>query len=233
NKLIGSSAGYVGYDEGGRLVKDIRENPYSVLLLDEIEKADPDVFNTLLQIMDDAVLTDSKGAKADFRNVIIIMTSNCGAADVKNSIGFTEQHDHLNTSGIDEAVKRTFSPEFRNRLTAVIKFNSMDTEMAQLIAEKQLKKLAEMLKAKKVKLTCSTDVIPEILSKCSGFEFGGREIIRVCEDIKSLFVEELLFGGLKDGGSAKLTVNNGDFSVKVRKKPVRKPKEEAPVTAAE
>ncbi|MGN1415942.1 MAG: AAA family ATPase [Oscillospiraceae bacterium] len=233
NKLIGSSAGYVGYDEGGRLVKDIRENPYSVLLLDEIEKADPDVFNTLLQIMDDAVLTDSKGAKADFRNVIIIMTSNCGAADVKNSIGFTEQQNHLNTSGIDEAVKRTFSPEFRNRLTAVIKFNSMDTEMAQLIAEKQLKKLTDMLKAKKVKLTCSKDVVPEILSKCSGFEFGGREIIRVCEDIKSLFVEEILFGSLKDGGSAKLIVKNGDFSVTVRKKPVRKPKEEVPVTSAE
>lgn len=219
NKLIGSSAGYVGYEEGGRLVKDIRENPYSVLLLDEIEKADPDVFNTLLQIMDDAVLTDSKGAKADFRNVIIIMTSNCGAADVRNSIGFTEAENRMNTSSIDEAVKRTFSPEFRNRLTAIIKFNSMNTEMAELIAEKQLKKLTDMLKAKKVRLTYTADVIPEILSKCSGFEFGGRELIRICEDIKALFVEEILFGSLKDGGSAKIVVKKGEFSVNVRKKP--------------
>ncbi|MGN0695929.1 MAG: AAA family ATPase, partial [Oscillospiraceae bacterium] len=165
-------------------------------------------------------------------NVIIIMTSNCGAADVKNSIGFTEQENNMNTSSIDEAVKRTFSPEFRNRLTAIIKFDPMDTEMAELIAEKQLKKLTEMLKAKKVKLTCSKDVIPVILSKCSGFEFGGREIIRVCEDIKSLFVEELLFGSLRDGGSARLVVKKGEFSVTVRKKPEKKPKEEVPVTSA-
>lgn len=227
NKLIGSSAGYVGYEEGGRLVKDIRENPYSVLLLDEIEKADPDVFNTLLQIMDDAVLTDSKGAKADFRNVIIIMTSNCGAADVRNSIGFTEAENRLNTDSIDEAVKRTFSPEFRNRLTAVIKFNPMNTEMAELIAEKQLKKLTEMLRAKNVKLTYTDDVIPEISKKCSGYEFGGREINRICEDIKSLFVEEILFGRLKDGGSAKLIVKNGEFAVNVRKKYERKPTAES------
>lgn len=218
NKLIGSSAGYVGYDDGGRLVRDIRENPNSVLLLDEIEKADPDVFNTLLQIMDDASLTDNKGNKADFRNVILIMTSNCGAADVRNSIGFTERSQRLNTSGIDEAVKRTFTPEFRNRLTGIIKFNPMDDEMAKNIAEKQLRKLSAMLKSKNVKVSFSDKVIPEILKRCNDYEFGGREIVRICEEIKELFVNELLFGTLSERGTARITVKNGEFSLSVRKK---------------
>lgn len=218
NKLIGSSAGYVGYDDGGRLVRDIRENPNSVLLLDEIEKADPDVFNTLLQIMDDASLTDNKGNKADFRNVILIMTSNCGAADVRNSIGFTEKSQRLNTSGIDEAVKRTFTPEFRNRLTGIIKFNPMNDEMAKNIAEKQLRRLSVMLKAKNVKVSFADKVIPEIIKRCNDYEFGGREIVRICEEIKELFVNELLFGSLSEGGTARITVKNGEFALSVRKK---------------
>lgn len=218
NKLIGSSAGYVGYDDGGRLVRDVRENPHSVLLLDEIEKADPDVFNTLLQIMDDASLTDNKGNKADFRNVILIMTSNCGAADVRNAIGFVEKSDRLNTNGIDEAVKRTFSPEFRNRLTAVIKFNPMNDSMAENIAAKQLDRLSAMLKRKNVRFSYTDKVIPEIIKRCSEYEFGGREIIRICEEIKNLFVDELLFGSLAGGGSAKVTVKNGGFVLNVRKK---------------
>lgn len=222
NKLIGASAGYVGYEEGGRLVHDIRENPYCVLLLDEIEKADSAVFNALLQIMDDSVLTDSRGDKADFTNVILIMTSNCGAADARNTLGFAGEGQPFNISGIDEAVKRTFSPEFRSRLTSVVSFNSMNKEMAEKIAEKELENLTAMLKNKKVKASFSKTVIPTVLEKTGELSKGGREIIKVCAEIKELFVEELLFGALSDGGTARVNAKNNEFSLTVRKKPERK-----------
>lgn len=222
NKLIGASAGYVGYEDGGRLVRDIRENPYCVLLLDEIEKADSSVYNALLQIMDDATLTDNKGLKADFTNVILIMTSNCGAADVKNKLGFSENQGMLNTSGIEDAVKHTFSPEFRSRLTATVMFNQMDKAMAEKIAERQLDNLSLSLSKKSVKVKFTETVIPGILEKCGSNTYGGREIKKVCEEIKELFVDELLFGELHNGGSATVKYKNGNFTLTVRKKPVKK-----------
>lgn len=134
-KLIGAPAGYVGYEEGGILTEEIRRHPHAVLLLDEIEKAHPDIFNVLLQVMDYATLTDNQGRKADFRNIVLIMTSNAGAREVgKSRIGFASAE--MNTEALEDAVKRTFQPEFRNRLSRVVLFRGMDEEMAGRITQK-------------------------------------------------------------------------------------------------
>jgi len=217
NKLIGANAGYVGYEEGGLLVDAIRKQPHCVLLLDEIEKAHPDVFNVLLQVMDDASLTDNQGRKADFRNVIILMTSNAGAKEVgKMAVGFgaTSKDD----SAMDEAVKKTFSPEFRNRLTGTVVFNAMDDEMAHMIAEKELDILSNKMPT--VKLVFDTTAVDYISEKgLSDKQFGGRAIKRVIEnELKPLFVDELLFGNLKNGGSCTVLVKDGEFVLKTRKK---------------
>lgn len=217
-KLIGSPAGYVGYEEGGLLTEAIRKTPSAVLLLDEIEKAHPDIYNILLQVMDYATLTDNQGRKADFRNVIVIMTSNAGADKVgKSGIGFqTESQD---TSAITEAVKRTFQPEFRNRLTKTVVFNSMDDEMAALIVGRKLSQMGDQLRAKKVELAVSDEAKELVKQRGISKEFGAREVDRVIRnDIKPLFVDELLFGKLKKGGKLMLTAENGEFTVSAAKK---------------
>ena len=217
NKLIGSSAGYVGYEEGGILVDTIRKKPHCVLLLDEIEKAHPDVFNILLQVMDDAVLTDNQGNKADFKNVIILMTSNAGATDVnKASIGF--ETNTVNLSAMSDAVNKTFTPEFRNRLTGTVVFNPMDENMATLIAKKQLRLLEG--KMPQVSLKFSKDVISYIVNKgLEDKQYGGRAIKRVIEnELKPLFVDEILFGKLKDGGRCNVKMKDGKFQLLCRKK---------------
>ena len=141
-KLIGAPAGYVGYEEGGILTEEIRRHPHGVLLLDEIEKAHPDIFNVLLQVMDYATLTDNQGRKADFRNIILIMTSNAGASQVgKSPIGFGSSQ--YNMDALTDAVKRTFQPEFRNRLSRIVLFSGMDDAMAEKITEKKLKELSD------------------------------------------------------------------------------------------
>ena len=151
-KLIGAPAGYVGYEEGGILTEEIRRHPHGVLLLDEIEKAHPDIFNVLLQVMDYATLTDNQGRKADFRNIILIMTSNAGAREIgKGQIGFGG--DTKNLDALEEAVKRTFQPEFRNRLSRIVLFCGMDEKMAERITGKKLRELSDKLLARKVKLT--------------------------------------------------------------------------------
>lgn len=212
SKLFGSPAGYVGYDEGGLLINEIRKTPYCVLLIDEIEKAHPDVYNVFLQIMDNAKLSDSFGKSADFRNVILIMTSNAGAADVKAGLGFGAQT--LNTSSIDNAVKKTFSPEFRNRLDAIIKFNPMSEEMARKIASNQLDELKEMLKDKKVNMTYTSDIVNHIVKNGYSQEYGARNIKRVIDsDIKIKLGSEILFGSLKDGGNCNLSYVNNELKI--------------------
>ncbi len=210
-KLIGSPAGYVGYEEGGMLTEEIRKNPTSVLLLDEIEKAHGDIYNVLLSIMDYATLTDNQGRKADFSNVIVIMTSNAGANRLgKKDIGF--EGASQDKSVIMEEVKHTFMPEFRNRLNRIVVFNSMTDDMAERITEKKLSQLSAMLKKKKVKL--SVDKAAKALVKKRGIstEFGAREVDRVIRnDIKPLFVDELLFGKLKSGGTIKLSAKEDEF----------------------
>lgn len=212
-KLIGSPAGYVGYEDGGLLTEAIRKTPSAVLLLDEIEKAHPDIYNILLQVMDYATLTDNQGRKADFRNVIVIMTSNAGANLVgKSGIGF--QSTVSDNSAIMDTVKRTFQPEFRNRLNKIVVFNSMDDDMAYRIVDKKLNELSTMLISKNISFSSGKDARELIKKRGISQEFGAREVDRVIRnDIKPLFVDEILFGKLKKGGSIMLETKDGEFAI--------------------
>lgn len=210
-KLIGAPAGYVGYEEGGLLTEEIRRNPHCVLLLDEIEKAHPDIYNILLQVMDYATLTDNQGRKADFRNVILIMTSNAGANRIgKPGIGF--QGRDVKGDVVLEEVKRIFQPEFRNRLSRIVVFNGMDEAMAGRIVEKKLGELKAMLRRKNVELAADKAAAELVRRKGVSAEFGARQIERVIQgEIKPLLVDEILFGALKEGGSCQLTAEGGEF----------------------
>lgn len=213
-RLVGSPPGYVGYDEGGLLTEAVRKTPYSILLLDEVEKAHPDIFNTLLQVMDYATLTDSAGRKADFRNVIIIMTSNAGARNMeKGSLGFESKN--AKETAIPKAVEDTFTPEFRNRLDAIIPFNHLDEKIILKIVKKHIIDFKAQLKDKKVKLKVSPAAYKWIANKGYSRVFGAREISRLIQDkIKSQFVDEVLFGELAHGGSAEISVKDGEIAVK-------------------
>lgn len=212
-KLIGAPAGYVGYEEGGLLTEEVRKHPHCVLLLDEIEKAHPDIYNILLQIMDYATLTDNQGRKADFRNVIVIMTSNAGASRIgKHGIGFSAQD--VKADIIMEEVKRIFQPEFRNRLNKMVVFNAMDEKMAEQIVEKKLGELQIMLAKKNVSFTADTAAKALVRKNGISTEFGAREIDRVIQSsIKPLLVDEILFGRLKKGGSCMLTASEREFRI--------------------
>lgn len=203
-KLIGSPAGYVGYEEGGLLTEAIRKNPHCVLLLDEIEKAHSDIHNILLQIMDYATLTDNQGRKADFRSVILIMTSNAGAEKAdRASIGFGGRQ--LNEEGITDEVKRVFRPEFRNRLDRIIIFRPLDAAMADRIVGKEFGNLARKAAEKNVELTLSRACRKYLAAKGVSREYGAREIKRIIgQEIKPLLVDEMLFGRLKKGGSCEI-----------------------------
>jgi ATP-dependent Clp protease ATP-binding subunit ClpA len=199
-KLIGSPAGYVGYEDGGLLTDAIRKTPNCVLLLDEIEKAHQDIYNILLQVMDYARLTDNKGRKADFRNVILLMTSNAGAQFAgQANIGFTGGVSR--GEAMLKQVKKTFKPEFINRLTGTVVFNDMDHEMATLILKKKLGELQEKLTAKQVTMTVSDEAFGLLLKEGYTREYGAREMDRViAQRLKPLLMREILFGSLKQGG---------------------------------
>ncbi len=205
-KLIGSPAGYIGYEDGGLLTDAIRKTPNCVLLLDEIEKAHQDIYNILLQVMDYARLTDNKGRKADFRNVIIIMTSNAGAQYASQaSIGFGQRVER--GEAMLRQVKKTFKPEFINRLSATVVFHDMDHTMATLILRKKLGELQEKLTARNVKLTLSDAAFDELLKEGFTREYGAREMDRViAQRLKPMLMREILFGSLKQGG--KMVVNS-------------------------
>ena len=212
SRLIGSPPGYVGYEEGGLLTDAIRKSPHAVVLLDEIEKAHSDIYNILLQIMDYATLTDNQGRKADFRNVILIMTSNAGARDVgKNLIGFGERS--VTNAALDDAVERAFTPEFRNRLDAVVHFDNLPMDIIEHIVVKALDDFREQLAEKKVKLVTTEAVIKYLAEKGYSREFGARNIGRLVEDkIKSFFVDEVLFGRLEHGGTATADIVGGEIA---------------------
>ena len=213
-RLIGAPPGYVGYEEGGLLTDAIRRSPHSVLLLDEIEKAHMDILNVLLQVMDYGKLTDNNGKKADFSNVIIIMTSNAGAREItRRTIGFSGKTDF---DAMDRAVERIFSPEFRNRLDSIVNFNPVDGEMAMRITKKSLRQLGEKLAARGVKLTATSSALRHISKKGLSEVYGAREIIRFVEnDVKKLLVEKVLFGELSDGGKCSLTFAKNRLGVNV------------------
>ncbi len=203
SRLVGSPPGYVGFEEGGQLVKDVRKNPRAVILFDEIEKANEDIYNVLLQVMDYGQLTDNQGRKADFRSCIIIMTSNAGARDLeKGSIGFgNETADDMEAS-IRDAVSKEFPPEFRNRLDAVIPFNFLDIEVAKMVCRKEVERLAQRMREKKVHLTVTEDCLHYLTEKGYSKEFGARNIARtVEEEIANNLVDEVLFGKLEKGGA--------------------------------
>ena len=201
-KLIGSPAGYVGYEDGGLLTDAIRKTPDCVLLLDEIEKAHPDIYNILLQVMDYASLTDSKGNKADFRNVVIIMTSNAGARYASQAnVGFGSSVSA--GTAMMKQVKKTFQPEFLNRLSATVMFNDMDRHMASLILDKKLRGLEDKLKSKNVTLSLSEEAREHLLAAGFSKEYGAREMDRVIGlELKPILMREILFGKLKEGGEA-------------------------------
>jgi ATP-dependent Clp protease ATP-binding subunit ClpA len=214
-KLIGAPAGYVGYEEGGLLTEEVRKHPHAVLLLDEIEKAHPDIYNILLQVMDYATLTDNQGRKADFRNIILIMTSNAGASRIgKHGIGF--QGQDVSPSVIMEEVKRIFQPEFRNRLNRIVVFHGMDEAMAEKIVEKKLGELQKMLSQKNIEFRADGSAKKLVREKGISVEFGAREIERVIQgEIKPLLVDEILFGALKGGGQCRLTVQDKAFRLQL------------------
>lgn len=212
-KLIGSPPGYVGYEEGGLLTDAIRKTPHCVLLLDEIEKAHEDILSVLLQVMDYATLTDNKGRKADFRNVIIIMTSNAGARNIgKKLIGFGERQ--VKGEAIMEEVKKFFTPEFRNRLDKIIVFNSMSDSMAISIAKKQLNDFKAKLAAKNISIEFDEECTNYVAKTGTSEEFGAREIARVIASrIKPLLVDEILFGKLSDGGNCTIELIDENFKL--------------------
>ena len=203
-KLIGSPAGYVGYEDGGLLTDTIRRTPNCVLLLDEIEKAHEDIYNILLQVMDYARLTDNKGRKADFRNVVVIMTSNAGAQFANQaSIGFGKGLSR--GEAMLRQVKKTFKPEFVNRLSGTVVFHDMDRSMATLILKKKLGELQQKLTAKHVELTWSEAAFEQLLNEGFTREYGAREMDRVISQrVKPLLMREILFGSLQKGGKTEL-----------------------------
>ncbi|MEJ6005274.1 ATP-dependent Clp protease ATP-binding subunit ClpA [Paucibacter sp. AS339] len=232
SRLIGAPPGYVGFDQGGLLTEAITKKPHAVLLLDEIEKAHPDVFNVLLQVMDHGSLTDNNGRKADFRNVIIIMTTNAGAETMnKSTIGFTNSRQQGDEMG---DIKRLFTPEFRNRLDAIVSFRALDEEIIMRVVDKFLLQLESQLQEKKVEVTFS-DALRKHLAK-KGFDplMGARPMQRLIQDtIRRALADELLFGRLVEGGRLSVDVDEvGEVQLDIQPLKVRdnKPKAE-PATA--
>jgi ATP-dependent Clp protease ATP-binding subunit ClpA len=214
SRLIGAPPGYVGFDQGGLLTEEINKHPHSVLLLDEIEKAHPDVFNLLLQVMDHGTLTDNNGRKADFRNVIIVMTTNAGASEASRaSIGFTPQ-DH--SSDAMSAIRKLFTPEFRNRLDAIIQFNGLDRDTIMHVVDKFLFELEEQLEAKHVSISFAEGVKEWLAERGYDPQMGARPMARVIqENIKKPLAEELLFGELAQGGSIRVDLGEDGLTFDV------------------
>ncbi len=215
SRLIGAPPGYVGFDQGGLLTEAIAKNPHCVLLLDEIEKAHPDVFNLLLQVMDHGTLTDNNGRKADFRNVIVIMTTNAGAQEMsRTSIGFAAQD---NTTDGMEAIRRLFSPEFRNRLDAIIQFRALDPAIIRTVVDKFLVALQVQLDDKKVVLHVDEEAVEWFVSHGYDKAMGARPMLLLIQNkIKRPLAEDILFGALVQGGDVYVGVNNDDIKLDVK-----------------
>ncbi len=224
SRLIGAPPGYVGYDQGGLLTESVNKHPHSVILLDEIEKAHPEVFNILLQVMDHGTLTDNNGRKADFRNTVVIMTTNTGAQDMSRaSMGFQSQ-DH--TSDATEMIKKTFSPEFRNRLDGIIQFNPLPTEVIRTVVDKFLVELQVQLEVQKVQLEVSDEVRDWLLENGYDKNMGARPMQRLIQDsIKTVLAEEILFGKLsKSGGIAYVSLEEDQIKVDFKETSKKKEK---------
>jgi len=215
SRLIGAPPGYVGFDQGGLLTEEINKHPHAVLLLDEVEKAHPDVFNLLLQVMDHGTLTDNNGRKADFRNVIIVMTTNAGASEMsRRSIGFTSQ-DH-SSDGM-EAINKLFTPEFRNRLDAIIQFAPLDEKTIEHVVEKFLFELEQQLEEKKVSMSVDSAAKEWLAQQGYDPKMGARPMARLIQEkIKKGLAEHLLFGDLAQGGEVRIGLDEGELTFDVR-----------------
>ena len=213
SNLIGAPPGYVGYEEGGLLTDAVSKTPHCVLLLDEIEKSHKDILNVLLQIMDYGTLTDNTGKKTNFRNVILIMTSNAGASQInKNLIGFDERK--YSSDAVNTEIKRLFAPEFINRLDDIIIFNSLNKEMALLISKKAINNLNLQLKQKNAKITLTKKAYEYIVNKGFSEEYGAREINRIInKELKKILVDELIFGKLSKGGNASIDLIENKLNI--------------------
>ena len=210
SRLVGSPPGYVGYEQGGLLTEMIKKHPHTVLLLDEIEKAHPDIMNILLQVMDGAKLTDNNGIVSDFKNVILIMTSNIGTKEA-NVMGFNKD----NTMKTDKALASFFSPEFRNRLSATVEFNHLNLDALVLIVDRELNKLNKLLKVKNVKVKLAKTAKEYLANEGYDERYGARHIARVIDkQIKEPLTDEMLFGKLKKGGSVKVSYKNDTLNFK-------------------
>jgi len=226
SRLIGAPPGYVGFDQGGLLTEAVTKNPHAVILLDEIEKANVEVFNLLLQVMDHGTLTDNNGRKADFRNVIIVMTTNAGAQEMSRaSVGFTQQ-DH-SSDGM-EIIRKSFSPEFRNRLDAIIQFDSLNLDSIKRVVDKLVVELEARLYSNDVTLELDDAARDWIAKRGYDPKMGARPMARIIqEQIKRPLAEELLFGSLADGGHVRITVGPDD-TLKLNAEPVLKELEHLP-----
>ncbi len=215
SRLIGAPPGYVGFDQGGLLTDAIRKTPYAVLLLDEVEKAHPDIYNILLQVMDHATLTDNTGRKADFRHIVLIMTTNAGAQELSSrSVGFASGEPSKGSAR--SAIERTFSPEFRNRLDAWVAFDSLPPEVIGKVVDKQVKELADQLAPKKIALELSPEGRAWLAEH--GFDrlMGARPMARLLQnEVKKPLAEKILFGELKDGGSVRIHAEDGELKLLV------------------
>jgi ATP-dependent Clp protease ATP-binding subunit ClpA len=212
-RLIGAPPGYIGFDQGGLLTDGVRKHPHSVLLLDEIEKAHPDLFNILLQVMDHATLTDNNGKKADFRNVILMMTSNAGTREMsQQTIGFGDVHKDTASKGI-KAIEKIFSPEFRNRLDEIINFNSLDLDIMEKVVDKFMAELNVQLGAKRVALTISPAVRTWLAQKGYDPQYGARPLARVIQsEIKDCLADEILFGKMQKGGLVHVDLKDDELT---------------------
>ncbi|TNF33734.1 MAG: AAA family ATPase, partial [Gammaproteobacteria bacterium] len=219
SRLIGAPPGYVGFDQGGLLTDAVNKHPHAVLLFDEIEKAHPDVFNLLLQVMDHGTLTDSNGRKTDFRNVVIIMTTNAGAQLMsRRSMGFTEQQHE--TDGMEE-IKRIFTPEFRNRLDGIIQFKPLDERTISHVVDKFIIELEHQLEDKHVVMTVDNDAREWLARKGYDPKMGARPMARVIQEhLKRVLAEELLFGRLSKGGHVRVSLNESgdDLEIEIMEK---------------
>jgi ATP-dependent Clp protease ATP-binding subunit ClpA len=213
SRLIGAPPGYVGFDQGGLLTDSVNKTPYSVLLLDEIEKAHPDLFNILLQVMDHATLTDNNGKKADFRNIILIMTTNVGSREMSGSpLGFGK---NSNVGKGKEAMEKMFSPEFRNRLDATVYFNSLSPEIIERVVDKFVMELDLQLNEKKVFLHLTPKGRSWLAKKGYDPVFGARPMARIIQtEIKRVLADEILFGRLQNGGKVEIDESEDKLTFK-------------------
>jgi ATP-dependent Clp protease ATP-binding subunit ClpA len=218
-KLIGAPPGYVGFEQGGVLTEEVNQNPYTVLLLDEIEKAHPDVFNILLQVMDHGALTDSNGRTTDFRNVVLIMTSNAGAKEMESgSIGLGRRKSDIDTTKRDAAIKNYFSPEFRNRLDSIVNFNKLGEENIKRIVSKFMMELENQLAEKNIEIELDDSAVTYLANEGFDDKLGARPLARIVDEkIKKPLANEVLFGKLEKGGKVKIGYKKGEITFKFSK----------------